>query len=305
MYKIEQHAAIHNRFDVIVQDARTGQVKQTAVAYNIILNKWFNSVSYTGGLYAEYTHLTQIGLGTGTGTLAVTRSDLFTALVYKTATVVETVYASPTSYVTKEIRLEAEEYVGSTITEVGFRDTYATYKQLVTHAFLKDSEGNQIAIAKTADDVVIVRGTFYVTFTNGGFGTNGIYAPPSENKVISCLFGFNSMPMEARFSRYVSDTPAHMGEYLHGQKTTSMSACTRDTTLWKIDYPVFTWGYGVQRTDDPSDRHAGLCGDQPARQLDVLADCGVAPAGRHRGWKRHGIRYRLAAVRTGQRDHLR
>ena len=41
MNKLKQHAVIHNRFDVIVQDAKTGKVKQTAVAYNIILNQWF------------------------------------------------------------------------------------------------------------------------------------------------------------------------------------------------------------------------------------------------------------------------
>jgi len=241
MNKLEQHAVIHNRFDVIVQDAKTGKVKQTAVAYNIILNRWFNCLTASGGISWECNHLQYISFGTGTGTLDVTRTTMFSQLGLKAVTVIDTVYDHPTSYVTKEIRLEAEEYNDSTITEVGFQDSFSNNRYLVTHAFLKDSEGNQIAIAKTDSDVVIIRGTFYATFTQGGFGTNGIYAPESENLVVSCIFGENSLPMVVAFSRFDNDTPARMGERYHGRKTTALSSCTVDTTGWEIDYPVLTW----------------------------------------------------------------
>jgi hypothetical protein len=33
-----------------------------------------------------------------------------------------------------------------------------------------------------------------------------------------------------------------MGEWFHGLKTTTLSACTRDATAWRIDYPLITWG---------------------------------------------------------------
>jgi len=241
MNKLEQHAVIHNRFDVIVQDAKTGKVKQTAVAYNIILNRWFYCLTASGGVSWECSHLVRIAIGTGTGTLDVTRTSMFSQLGSKDATVIDTVYDSPTSYVTKEIRLEADEYNDNTITEVGFMDNYSIWYFLVTHAFLKDSEGNQIAIAKTDSDVVIIRGTFYVTFTQGGFGTNGIYAPESENLIVSCIFGNNSLPMNARFSGFTSDTPARMGVRYHGKKTTTLADCTIDTAAWQLDYPLFTW----------------------------------------------------------------
>ena len=241
MNKLERHAVIHNRFDVIVQDTRTGKVKQTATAYNIILNRWFYCLTASGGISWECYHLQNISFGTGSGTLDVTRTSMFSQLGVKAATAVDTVYDHPTSYVTKEIRLEAEEYNGSTITEVGFQDSYSNNRYLVTHAFLKDSEGNQIAIAKTDSDVVIIRGTFYVTFTQGGFGTSGIYAPESENLIISCIFGNNNLPMNVRFSGFISDTPVKMGARSHGTKTTTLANCTKNTAAWQLDYPVFTW----------------------------------------------------------------
>ena len=66
MNKLEQYAVIHNRFDVIVQDAKTGKVKQTAVAYNIILNRWFYCLTASGGVSWECSHLVRIAIGTGT-----------------------------------------------------------------------------------------------------------------------------------------------------------------------------------------------------------------------------------------------
>ena len=241
MNKLKQHAVIHNHFDVIVQDAKSGKIRQTAVAYNIILNRWFHCLTASGGIGWECYHLQYISFGTGTGTPDVTRTSMFSQLGLKAASAIDTVYDHPTSYVTKEVRLEAEEYNGSTITEVGFQDSYSVNRYLVTHAFLKDSEGNRIAITKTDSDVVIIRGTFYVTFTQGGFGTNGIYAPESENLVVSCIFGNNSLPMTAAFSRFCNDTPARMDTRNHGRKTTALSSCTRDTASWRMDYPVFTW----------------------------------------------------------------
>ena len=46
--EFKQKAVIHNRFDVEVRDAKTNELKQTAVAYNIILNRWFHYFTNTG-----------------------------------------------------------------------------------------------------------------------------------------------------------------------------------------------------------------------------------------------------------------
>ena len=239
---LEQNAIIHNRFDVEVRDARTNALKQTAVGYNIILNRWFNYLTCTGGVGYYATPLAAIAVGKGTGTLDVTRTALFSHLGYKLTTTIETVYDYPTSYITKEIRLEADEYNGNTITEVGYMAAYYTsYYNLITHAFLQDSEGNQIAINKTDTDVVIIRGTFYVTFSLSGFGDNGIYPPAAQNGMVKWLLGISSFPATASFSRYALSNPAELTLNRHGVKTTSMDSCTRNTTTWRIDYPVITW----------------------------------------------------------------
>ena len=237
-----QKAVIHNRFDVEVRDAKTGELKQTAVAYNIILDRWFHYLTQTGGVDKFLDSLRAIAVGDGTGTLDVTRSGLFRDLVTKTATTVETVYAYPVSYITKEIRIQATELNGKTLTEVGFKGGYYnTYYYLMTHAFLKDSEGNQIAITKTDTDVVIIRGTFYVTFNRTGFGENGLYPPADQNRVVKWLLGEDVFPATISFSRYLLNDLTEFYRKRHGTKSTNMVGCTRDATAWRIDYPITTW----------------------------------------------------------------
>ncbi|MDD4475332.1 MAG: hypothetical protein PHV95_05995 [Eubacteriales bacterium] len=144
--------------------------------------------------------------------------------------------------ITKEIRLEADQYNGNNITEVGFLAAYYdTYYHFVTHAFLQDSEGNQIAIQKTDTDVVIIRGTFYVTFNFTGFGDNGIYPLPEQNGVVRWLLGTGSFPATFAFSRYNLQKSTDLSTNKHGTKSTNMDACTRNATTWRIDYPVITW----------------------------------------------------------------
>lgn len=238
----KQEAAIHNRFDVEVRDVRTGEVKQTAVAYNMILNRWFHYLTKTGGVDYYEDPLRAIAFGKGTGTLDATRTALFNQLARKTPTTIETVYAYPTSYITKEIRIEADEYNGNAITEVGFMSSYYdSYFHLSTHAFLQDSEGNQIAINKTDTDVVIIRGTFYVTFSLSGFGDNGIYPPADQNGIFRWLFGLAVFPNTFSFSRYSLPYASDLWNNKHGVKTTNMDTCIRNATTWRIDYPVITW----------------------------------------------------------------
>ena len=120
-------------------------------------------------------------VGTGTGTLSQTRRELFAYLGSKRTEVVEVVKAYPTSYIRKKIVLLPGDYVGQRITEVGFA-SYESKTALMTHSMLKDSEGNQIAILKTATDVITIYGTFYLTVGQPEDG-NCVLASP-ENSVI-------------------------------------------------------------------------------------------------------------------------
>jgi hypothetical protein len=193
---------VHNRFDFVVADAKTGEVKQTASAYNIILNHMWNE------LIDGQDFFRAIYFGTGTGTLAATRTSLFTQLGYKSATLVEQVMALPTSYVKKSIVLNPEEYVGYTLTEVG---VYG-YSGLNTHALLEDSEGNPITIEKSATDIVTIYATIFSTIA--GSTDLPIVGMPSRNELLRylCLLSASF----SGISFYVGTSDAETSQYMRG-----------------------------------------------------------------------------------------
>lgn len=112
-----------------------------------------------------------------------TRRELFAYLGSKRTETVETVRAYPTSYVRKKIVLLPGDYVGQRITEVGFA-SYDSRTSLMTHSMLKDSEGNQIAILKTATDVITIYGTFYLTVGQPS-DDSCVLASPANSVIIS------------------------------------------------------------------------------------------------------------------------
>jgi len=169
---------IHNRFDIEVRDSKTNELKQKAVSYNIVLDKFFNF------LMTNQKKMLYIHVGTGTGTPVVTRTQLFTFLGAKATSVVETQKAYPVSYIKRSIVLSPSNFVGAKITEVGLgASQYAT--DLVTHSMLKDSEGNQIAIEKTDTDVITIYSTFYLTMSQND---EAYFLPaPANNAIISAV----------------------------------------------------------------------------------------------------------------------
>lgn len=242
--KIQEKAVLHNRFDIKVVDAKTGKVKQTAVGHNVILNNYFNSRLLDTPHYKTSDLLTYISIGTGNGTPVITGTALFNYLTRKAVTTLETVYGYPTSYTTKQIKLEATECNGSNITEVGFQsyrsgNLSGTYYQM-THAMLQDSEGSQIAIAKTDTDVVYITATFYVTCTPSGFGTNGIYPVPANNYLIRWLLT-GSTDGYLRFSRYPLEFSSDMELKFNGSKSYSFSSGVGNNTTYQYDLPVITF----------------------------------------------------------------
>ncbi|AQU03344.1 hypothetical protein B1774_04395 [Dehalococcoides mccartyi] len=242
--KIQERAVLHNRFDVKVVDAVSGKTKQTAVGFNVITNYYFNSRLTASPLSKTTDLFRYIAVGTGTGTPAVTDTDLFTHLTRKAVTTLETVYEYPTSHTTKQIKLEATECNGSTITEVAlegyYSGTFSTNYYIMSHAMLQDSEGNQIAIAKTDTDVVYITATFYATCTPSGFGTNGIY-PTAENNYLFQWLLTGSTDGTVRFSRFPVDYSSDMSVKYQGSKSYSFSGGTGNTTTYQYDLPVTTF----------------------------------------------------------------
>lgn len=149
---------LHNRFDFEVIDAITGEVKQRATSYNIVLNTLYTR------LINRQTHMQSIHLGSGTGVLDAARTSLFTFVVGRTGSVDSTSMSIYNLYRRIKIQLAPEEYVDTTFTEVGV--AYSTGStSLLTHSLLLDSEGNPITITKTGTDIIVVYATMFFTFT--------------------------------------------------------------------------------------------------------------------------------------------
>lgn len=187
--EINNKINIHNRFDIEVRDKNTGELKQKAVAYNIVLNQMYTRLC--GGL----SYFANIHFGSGTGTLSASRTSLFSHLGTKAAADEQIIKAIPLSTWKRKIVLNPEEYVGNTISEVGIAFG-ATNTNLVTHSLLKDSEGNPISIVKTDVDVITIYATVFVTFDNSN--PNLVYINmPSGNTLVNYLIGGGTAPTGA------------------------------------------------------------------------------------------------------------
>ena len=167
--KISVSVGLHNRFDIEVLDAATGELKQKAQAFNVICdtlwNQIFSSYSNQPAINAYFKYIL---FGSGSGTPAATDTTLFSRLGAKNNWSDYTRVFRPAQsmgYTQAVITLQAEEYVGSTITEVGigYDSTHC-----VTHAMLEDMNGNPISITKTDTDVIKIYATIYLHWTTGG-----------------------------------------------------------------------------------------------------------------------------------------
>lgn len=157
--KVEKtlRASIHNRFDVEVIDAKTGKVKQKAVGHNVICNGlWSKLASNTN--YFAYIHY-----GTGSGTPSTGDTSLFNFLGYiavPTDQWLKLDRKNCVAYVTCKVQLSETTAAGSTLTEVGIASGTGS-STLVTHAMLKDMNGNNISLEKSSTDIVNIYATIY------------------------------------------------------------------------------------------------------------------------------------------------
>ena len=175
MPKFDLKTSIHNRFDIEVRDAKTGELKQKAEAYNVICDTLWdrlcahdsnNNWNRNGSAYN-----TMICFGTGTGTPSSSDTTLFNYLGNKAGTVNRNIthFLDQHVYIVERtIVLNPEEYVGSDLTEVGIS---WTSNQIATHALIKDLNGNVISIHKTDTDIITIIGSIYLHFNDFGNGS--------------------------------------------------------------------------------------------------------------------------------------
>lgn len=226
---------VHNRFDVEVRDARTGELKQEAKGYNVVLDNYFNLLFDNAS-----PRLYSIGIGSGTGVPKETDINFFNFVGSKYADVVEKVKGYPTSYIKKKMVLNPEQYVGISITEVGFCNFLKT---VVTKSMLKDSEGNNIAILKTATDIITIYATFYFTFNNIA---EGCVFPknPINNNIIYAIIDDSTL---GGASIYLShQSPDYEDEREKGLIESVGSAKGKGSlTTMKYTYPKARFNYNV------------------------------------------------------------
>lgn len=156
---IEAKVSVKNKFEFVVRDAITGEVKQTAVAYNTVTNRLLTALA-NGSVSLQYLHI-----GTGVGEPAPTDTLLFKAMLMKYATLEDYGFDPKTNvgFQRRVARLAASDLVGEKLTEIGLSDSGYVSSNIYTHAMISDSEGRPIAISKTATDIIDIYATVYVT----------------------------------------------------------------------------------------------------------------------------------------------
>jgi hypothetical protein len=173
---IEGKVGIHNKFEIEKVNTQTGEVENYE-AYNMIVDAMWTR------LCARNTYFNTIVFGSGTGTLAVNRTTLFTAMGNKAVTHVSRNYvetaSTPISWKQKIVLLP-EEYQSTSITEVGIGHTTTS---IVTHALIKDSESNPIAVTKGEFDQITIYATIYVTLGEISYGNTKWWGFQREESV--------------------------------------------------------------------------------------------------------------------------
>lgn len=182
----EIRCSIHNRFDIEVIDSNTGHVKQRAQAENIILNALW------ARMFSPASWFSYIAYGTGTGTPDVSRTSLFSYLGSLAAgTAVKTYnFSEKWASAKRSIVLTETMHVGSVLTEVGIAYNSGT-SSLMTHAMLKDMNGNQISIVKTSTDIINIYATVFAHWSEMSNPANAEIIERSENNILNYMFGLS------------------------------------------------------------------------------------------------------------------
>lgn len=173
---IKTKANLHNKYELILTDARTGKIKQEAVAYNIICNGlftgWHSWARHTGSRWTWSRSIwSNFKVGDGTGTLEASRSSLFNELGNKISSEYDKGgdMNALTSYQTRRAVWDETELQNQNITEVGCSGNHSS---LSSHALIEDSEGNPITVEKGEYDILTVYCTFYMVLDEPSYGEN-------------------------------------------------------------------------------------------------------------------------------------
>lgn len=160
--KAEFEFKVHNKYHAELRDARTGELKSEGWAYNVVVDNYYSRLAAGNSVGFGV-----LGVGTGSGTPAVTDTDLFHRIAYsESPTQAGAVQRISNTKASLQLSWTFSESVANgNLTEVGlFSSASASYfdRYFMSHALFTDSEDNPITIVKTDVDRLTVTATIYI-----------------------------------------------------------------------------------------------------------------------------------------------
>lgn len=243
---IKQDVRIHNKFDIEVIDVRTGEVRQRAKAFNVVLDQFFTTHMSRGNAY--HAGFKSISMGKGSGIPSPSDTGLFSSVSSYTAT--RSAHGANADegyyYATYKATMTTEQGNGYTYTEIGLWYTTGEYASakgcLATHAMLVDSEGNPMSIKKTDTDVIYITATVYCYVDSTA---DGVTVPVANNTVARWIFGITEnlstdVSLSPSEDTLVSQLTAHTPVSLSAGMSASSDGKT--LTLNEVSFTTTTTG---------------------------------------------------------------
>ena len=235
-------ASIHNRFDIEVVDSNSGKVKQAAQAENVICDAlWTRLLS--GNPYFSYIHY-----GTGSGSPSTADKQLFSFLGYLSAGDPTYIYDFENGVVAsrKLAQINESTAVGATLTEVGIGYSSGA-STLVTHAMIRDMNGNPVSITKTDTDIINIYATVYIHYNPAGYDNGAVKILASKDNALltKILAGESTTSTKDKFTYFSATTGAvidipneNTNTYAYGSLTTSYDVANKKIILKADRLPV-------------------------------------------------------------------
>ncbi len=230
---------LHNFFTIKVIDAKTKKVIQNERCENIVLTQiyehWFKDTVYNG--------INAMAYGDGTGTIAASRTTLFSEKGRINLTGVGIVTEPTIVTLTGKIVLSESAYIGGIISELGLVHNKGSYgtARLATHAMLVDSEGAPITIGpKTNTQIWEIYCTAYLQkgagMTDFPNNLSTMFSSQGTSSSSRRLFSASVFPQNIALSS--------SGSYDAGTKTLTMSNTNIATSAGNSD------GFSMFETTD-------------------------------------------------------
>ena len=230
--------ALHNEFDIIVRDAKTGTIIKKGHAENVILDRMWTDFLSAAHRKTDYIHF-------GSGSTPPLQTDTsLTSFIAGIACSTDSIdsstfYSDGVIKRKRSIRLNDTAYIGSSISEVGFGWS-STSSYLLTKALVQDENGNPLSIVKESGQIIDIFGTLYIKAPTN---LDGVYFDKTTGSysVLGTLVGNCQYPNPTPRLVLGDCCPkSAMADGVYGDYSDSTSSVTPvwDSTLKRLRYSL-------------------------------------------------------------------